>query len=187
MAAFDMRVVSYLNIKEMTKRGGSINSTVRRRLLMCGHGKFRNLLLQLCAHPAAPRNDGVLLVTEHHTSHLCSNCHRFNGYVGSSRSFKCPGCLCHFDRDANAARNILMAALMSLLTKSRKATRFRSFFDQPAAVAQLLAVLRPTTHEAVSFTNPNPNPNPNSILTLIVNQKTNNLILILLTLTPTLS
>ena len=92
MAAFDMRVVSYLNIKEMTKRGGSINTTVRRRL-MCGHGKFRNLLLRMCAHPAAPRNDGVLFVTEHHTSHLCSSCYRFNGYVGSSRSFKCPGCL----------------------------------------------------------------------------------------------
>ena len=49
--------------------------------------------------------------TEEYTSKTCSNCGYLHEKLGSSKTFSCPGCNDSFDRDANAAKNILLKCM----------------------------------------------------------------------------
>ena len=48
------------------------------------------------------------IVTEHGTSKTCTKCGEWNTHLGSSKVFTCPTCAFSGDRDACAARNILL-------------------------------------------------------------------------------
>ena len=50
----------------------------------------------------------VEIVTEHCTSKTCTKCGEWNTHLGSSKVFTCPTCAFSGDRDACAARNILL-------------------------------------------------------------------------------
>jgi transposase len=49
--------------------------------------------------------------TEEYTSKTCSNCGFIHEQLGSSKTFNCPKCVKSFDRDVNAAKNILLKCI----------------------------------------------------------------------------
>lgn len=83
-----------------------INKTVARSMMALRHYAFRQHLL----HVAKNYGTVVHVTTEEYTSKTCGQCGRLNERLGSSKTFVCPQEGCGFvgDRDANAARNILI-------------------------------------------------------------------------------
>lgn len=50
----------------------------------------------------------IVICDEHFTSKTCGSCGNLYQSLGSRKTFKCPNCHQEFDRDMNAARNILL-------------------------------------------------------------------------------
>ena len=51
------------------------------------------------------------MVNEYCTSVTCSNCSKYNEFLGSSKEFNCNFCKSIFDRDVNGCRNIIIKCL----------------------------------------------------------------------------
>jgi transposase len=112
MAAFDIKILPWFDMSKSNK----VSKTNRRKLGYLAHGKFRQRLILRCGGASNP-NNRIIWLTEEFTSKLCSNCHAYCGYLGGSRTFKCPRQSCGqwLERDGNAARNIWLWAIMQAL------------------------------------------------------------------------
>ena len=77
-----------------------------RQMLTWGHYQFRQFL----KNRSKRTNCIVRFVTEEYTSKTCGQCGNIHGRLGGAKRFRCPDPQCGFnlDRDANAARNILL-------------------------------------------------------------------------------
>ena len=79
-------------------------------MLNWAHYRFRQRLVSMAELYPWCR---VILCDEPFTSKICGQCGELHHNVGSSKTFKCPSRTCgyHADRDASAARHILLRYL----------------------------------------------------------------------------
>jgi putative transposase len=77
-----------------------------RRLTHLSPYTFRQFIL----HKAREHGTEVVVCDEAYTSKTCTVCGRLNAKLGGSKHFVCPakGCGAEYDRDAGAARNVLL-------------------------------------------------------------------------------
>jgi len=75
-----------------------------RKLAQLSPFTFRQFLL----HKAREHGTRVIICDEHYTSKTCTCCGMLNHGLGASKTFVCPTCSAVYDRDAGAARNILL-------------------------------------------------------------------------------
>ena len=89
------------------------------------HGKNKNLnkdfnnlkfylFKQRLIFKTAERNKQIYIIGENFTTKTCSNCGNITN-IGNSKIYNCKKCNCIFDRDFNAAKNILMKGITSNL------------------------------------------------------------------------
>lgn len=83
------------------------NKTVNREFNDLKFFVFKQRLI----YKAATLGKLVKLVDERNTTKCCSSCGKLNHNVGSSKTFNCNYCNLECDRDANAAKNILLKGL----------------------------------------------------------------------------
>jgi len=103
--SFDVVLLPTFNVSNMVQRARRrIRSKTVRQMLTWAHYRFRQTLL------ARARSTGthVLLVSEAYTSKTCGKCGQIHAKLGGAKRFRCPQCSHAVDRDANAARNILL-------------------------------------------------------------------------------
>jgi len=82
-----------------------IQSKTARSMLTWAHYRFRQRLVsKLREYPWCR----LIVCSEHYTSKTCGHCGYVDSKLGSKRVFTCPMCGIKMDRDANAARNILI-------------------------------------------------------------------------------
>ena len=95
--------------KMVTKKDNNrkINNETARNMNMLSHFKFKELL----KHKMIVRKGALVECTEEYTSKTCGNCGILNQNLGSKKVFECSNCMNKFDRDINAARNILIKNL----------------------------------------------------------------------------
>lgn len=95
--------------QQMVKRAARrLSSKSARAMLTLSHFRFRQHLLHKAReHPWCK----VFIVTEEYTSKTCGACGHLHDKLGGSKRFSCPKCSAVFDRDWNAARNILLKFL----------------------------------------------------------------------------
>jgi putative transposase len=82
-----------------------INSKTARNMLTWSHYRFKMRLMNKAREYP---NCRVIICGEEYTSQTCSECGYLHRKIGGSKKFKCPRCNQEFDRDFNAARNILL-------------------------------------------------------------------------------
>jgi len=75
-----------------------------RKLAQMSPFTFRQFLL----HKAREFGTQILICDEYYTSKTCTRCGMLNHSLGASKTFACPSCSVAYDRDAGAARNILL-------------------------------------------------------------------------------
>ena len=85
-------------------RQEDFNRMQKRLMLAQSHFTFRMRLKAKCAE----YNVDFVEVNEHHTSVTCGNCRARHQNLGGNKVYDCVNCGYHADRDANAARNILI-------------------------------------------------------------------------------
>ena len=88
-------------------RRRAIGTRSARLLYQLGHFRFRAFL----AHKARELGCELVVCDEQYTSMTCGSCGLLNRGLGASKTFACPSCGAVFDRDANAARNVLLRYL----------------------------------------------------------------------------
>lgn len=84
---------------------GCIDGSVKWVLLRQRHCLFRQRLQHVASQYAGVK---VHMQNEAYTSKTCTHCGKLNERLGSSKIFVCPHCAMTFDRDGNAARNIMI-------------------------------------------------------------------------------
>jgi len=84
-----------------------LRSKTCRSLLTWAHARFLRRLRDKCEELSV----NLVIQSEAYTSKTCSACGRIRN-IGSARRWKCPGCCRTWDRDENAARGILLRALV---------------------------------------------------------------------------
>jgi putative transposase len=99
------------NAKGISRRKGlpagkrrAICRNATRKLAQMSPFTFRQFLL----HKAREFGTQVLICDEYFTSKTCTNCGMLNHDLGASKTLVCPACSATYDRDAGAARNILL-------------------------------------------------------------------------------
>ena len=75
-----------------------------RKLAQMAPFSFRQFLI----HKAREFGTRVIICDEYYTSKTCTHCGILNHGLGASKTFVCPTCSAEYDRDAGAARNILL-------------------------------------------------------------------------------
>lgn len=105
---YDKIIIPVFNTKQMVKSG---NKFWNKMISCFNHFQFRERLI----NKATELNKKIIVVTEHFTSKTCSNCYNYNYLLGNSKYFKCNNCNKEFDRDGNAAYNILKNVLLGNL------------------------------------------------------------------------
>ena len=85
-----------------------INNKVVRGMMTWAHYRFRQTLLAKAELYPACR---VIVCDEAYTSKTCGQCGAINRKLGGSKVFRCKPCGYTADRDASAARNILLRYL----------------------------------------------------------------------------
>ena len=104
---FSAVVVPQFSAKQCTKRQERALRTKESRLLLSlGHSKFRMVLQHKCAEAGVH----FVLCDERYTTKTCTRCLYLNT-PGASETYTCSHCGFVCDRDANAARNILLKNL----------------------------------------------------------------------------
>lgn len=88
-----------------------LQSSTCRKMMTWSHYAFKQRLLSQAQHKGCK----VFIVNEHFTSQTCGQCGNLHTELGSSKRFECPSCRVVMDRDANAARNILLRNLQFLI------------------------------------------------------------------------
>jgi len=99
---YDLIAHEDLQIKNMVK-----NHHLAKSIQDSGWGMFFDIL----AYKAEEAGKQVVKVNPHNTSQICSGCGHIVKKTLAVRIHKCPHCGLELDRDINAARNILAAAL----------------------------------------------------------------------------
>lgn len=96
--------------KRKSRKRRLINSKTARAMLTWGHFRFRQHLIHKVREFPSCR---VIICDEVYTSKTCGRCGSIHGDLGTNKVFECPAMGCGFvaDRDAAAARNILMRYL----------------------------------------------------------------------------
>lgn len=84
---------------------GCVASSTKWILLRQRHCLFRDRLRHVASQYVGVQ---VHMQNEAYTSKTCTHCGKLNEGLGSSKTFHCPHCGKVFDRDANAARNIML-------------------------------------------------------------------------------
>src|SRR5690606_39248491 len=84
---------------------GKLHSRTSRKMLSLSHYLFQQRLISLSEEY---ENCKVKIVTEEYTSQTCGNCGNLKKDLGSAKIYECHCCKIVIDRDANAARNILL-------------------------------------------------------------------------------
>lgn len=79
-----------------------------RKILLLSHYKFRELLK---AKAQTFSGCTLIICDEQYTSKTCGNCGNLHASLGKSKVYSCCKCGKVFDRDINAARNILIRFL----------------------------------------------------------------------------
>ena len=95
--------VEDLNIRKMTRAGGSHKRGLNREILSQGWGSIRQQL----EYKAEWAGRQLVKVNPSYTSRICSECGFVNDKAQEYRTFNCSECGHVADRDVNAALNIL--------------------------------------------------------------------------------
>jgi putative transposase len=85
-----------------------IGSKSARAMLTWSHHAFQQRLISKAREYPWCK---VLIVDENYTSKTCGNCGKIHEALGGNKHFLCRHCGFSADRDANAARNILIRFL----------------------------------------------------------------------------
>lgn len=102
---YDCLLLPTFETGAMVRKGQRrIRANTVRAMLTWAHYRFRQTLL----HRARITNCVIELVTEEYTSKTCGSCGAVHSKLRGSKRFNCPNCGHKVDRDANAARNILL-------------------------------------------------------------------------------
>ena len=108
---YDTVLLPRFAAKGMSRRKGlpagkkrCLARTTVRKMAQLSPFEFRMFLL----HKAKEYGTRVIICDEQYTSKTCTNCGLLNTRLGSSKKFICPHCAVTYDRDAGAARNILL-------------------------------------------------------------------------------
>lgn len=91
--------------------GNKLRSPTCRKMMTWSHYAFKQRLLAHAQHVGCK----VLIVKENFTSKTCGKCGNLHTTLGGNKRFECPSCGVVMDRDANAARNILLRNLQFLI------------------------------------------------------------------------
>lgn len=91
---------------QMVKKGKrKLSNQTARSMCTWGHYRFRELLKNKVELYS---NCSLIICDEHYTSKTCGSCGNLQSNLGSKKIYKCDKCSYIADRDANAARNILI-------------------------------------------------------------------------------
>lgn len=111
--SYDVILLPIFETGRMVRRARRrIHSKTARMMLTWAHYRFR-VRLQWRAKRTGAK---VVIVDEAYTSKTCGHCGQLHERLGGAKKFHCPSCHHELDRDANAARNILLrnAAVIGL-------------------------------------------------------------------------
>jgi len=103
---FDFILIPKLDTNSFCRK--TMNKKIKNKIKSWRHCSFLDRLkFKNTEYP------GVYITspTEEYTSKTCSNCGFINEQLGSNKTFNCPKCVKSFDRDVNAAKNILLKCL----------------------------------------------------------------------------
>jgi putative transposase len=113
-ARYRVILLPVFETQQMVKRAARrIRSKTARAMMTLSHFSFRQHLLHKAREFPWCK---VIIVTEEYTSKTCGSCGHLHTTLGGSKRFKCPKCTYTADRDANAARNILLKYLTEMHT-----------------------------------------------------------------------
>jgi putative transposase len=105
---FQTILIPVFKTQEMVQR---LPSTISRFMNTLAHYRFREFL----QHKAREYGRQVIVVTEEFTTQTCSHCgSRYK--IGSSDTYRCSNCSAVYDRDLNAAKNILLKNFTELVS-----------------------------------------------------------------------
>jgi IS605 OrfB family transposase len=109
---FDVIVLPEFGAARMSLRkpGRRLNRKTVRKMLTWSHGRFRQRLLSKAEEWGKTI---ITSVSEAYTSKTCTDCGHIHSRLGGARVFRCSECGTVMDRDANAAKGILLRALAS--------------------------------------------------------------------------
>lgn len=100
---YDAIVIPRFSTKQMTMKH-QLSKTTNRQMYRWGHYRFRTLLIA----KGVKYGCKVMVGTEQYTSVTCGRCFNVKRDLGGNKVYCCNKCNAIFDRDLNAARNILM-------------------------------------------------------------------------------
>ena len=101
---YDTIILPEFRVLGMVQKGKRrIGKQTVSRMYSLAHYRFR----QFVAHKAKQHGASLFLSSEAHTTVTCGHCGAMYK-VGTSETYDCPACHGRFDRDTNAARNILL-------------------------------------------------------------------------------
>jgi transposase len=107
---FSHLILGKFDTQKLTEKAGSKLSKKTRVEIGClSHYKFRERLSLECFKSGS----SFRVVPEHFTSKTCGGCGEMNQTLGASKVFECKECGGCFDRDVNAARNMLVKYLVA--------------------------------------------------------------------------
>ena len=112
---YDFIALEKLNIKNMTKEGGSSKKGLNREILANRWGMLRNQL----NYKAEWAGKEVVLVNPKFTSQICSNCGIKDPNNRQGEWYSCSSCDFEIDADINAAINILRRGLELIRSSGR--------------------------------------------------------------------
>ena len=111
---YDTILLPKLNVKSIAERVNAHTGQARklskdtvRTMYQMAPGTFRTFL----QHKAREYGAQVIICDERWTSKTCTVCGRLHHKLGAAKVFRCPFCSATYDRDAGAARNILLRYL----------------------------------------------------------------------------
>jgi len=107
VSLYSLIAIENLNLKNMTKNGGSYKKGLNRSLIDASIGMFFDML----EYKAEEADTLLRKVIPNGTTQECAICGTFVFKDLSTRVHRCPNCKVMLDRDHNAALNILFRAL----------------------------------------------------------------------------
>ena len=105
---YDTIVIGNMSTRSITSRR-SLHKSVNRECYVYSHFLFKQRLQSKCDEYDCK----YVEIDESYTSKTCSSCGEINNALGSNKTFQCPNCNLHCDRDINGARNIYYKYLQS--------------------------------------------------------------------------